>query len=126
MIVFFLSDIQPIVDRVRTAFTVVERNKRRPARDEEFGYESEHLICIIPPHVKPTFWNTHDEMPATIEIQVRTIFMHAYAEPQHDLGYKASRELSRQAKRELAWIAASSWGADQALDRLLHTLESEG
>jgi putative GTP pyrophosphokinase len=49
---------------------------------------------------------------------VRTLFQHAYAEPQHDVAYKAKTPLTRDDKRELAWIAASAWGADQALMRV--------
>jgi len=118
ILVFFLSDIQAIVERLRTMFTLIERSRRRPARDEEFGYESEHLICLIPPHVKPPEWFTRADLPTTIELQVRTIFMHAYAEPQHDLAYKTAADLPSETRRELSWIAASAWGADQAYERV--------
>jgi putative GTP pyrophosphokinase len=52
--------------------------------------------------------------------------MHAYAEPQHNIGYKPTGELPRQIKRELAWIAASAWGADQAFERLNAWNEVQG
>jgi ppGpp synthetase/RelA/SpoT-type nucleotidyltranferase len=61
-------------------------------------------------------------MPSTFELQIRTLFMHAWAEPQHDMGYKAAQELTREIRRELAWIAASAWGADQAYDRVFQRL----
>lgn len=44
--------------------------------------------------------------------------MHAYAEPQHDLSYKAAADLPSEIRRELAWVAASAWGADQAYERV--------
>jgi putative GTP pyrophosphokinase len=117
VIVFFLSDIAVVRERLLRNLTPVEYRKRRPAKDEEFGYESEHVVCILPPHMKSNEWVQRDDMPTTFELQIRTLFMHAYAEPQHDMGYKAAGELPSDIRRELAWIAASSWGADQAYER---------
>jgi ppGpp synthetase/RelA/SpoT-type nucleotidyltranferase len=50
---------------------------------------------------------------------------HAYAEPQHDLAYKPETPPSDEIRRELAWVAASSWGADQALERVRVELGEE-
>jgi putative GTP pyrophosphokinase len=72
----------------------------------------------VPPHLKHDDWGARDDLPSTFELQVRTIFMHAYAEPQHNIGYKAASELPGQVRRELAWIAASAWKADQAYERV--------
>jgi ppGpp synthetase/RelA/SpoT-type nucleotidyltranferase len=57
-------------------------------------------------------------MPETFELQVRTLFMHAWAEPQHDLGYKGPGDLTKLQKKRLAWVAASAWGADHELEGL--------
>jgi putative GTP pyrophosphokinase len=118
VIVFFLCDLLTVHEHLTRTYSTIERSQRRPERDAEFGYESDHLICIIPPHLKPNGWNMRDDMPSTFELQIRTLFMHAYAEPQHDIGYKAARDLPREIRRELAWIAASAWGADQAYERV--------
>src|ERR1700710_3329337 len=117
VIVFFLSDIPVVRTRLEKAFTPVDYRKRKPDRDESFGYESEHMICIIPPNAKTPEWLGRNDMPMTVEVQIRTIFMHAYAEPQHDLAYKGADDLSSDVRRELAWIAASAWGADHADER---------
>lgn len=119
VVVFFLQDVELVAERIRRNFSVVELTHKRPSKDEEFGYESHHLICLIPPHVTPAEWGRHDRLPATFEMQVRTLFMHAWAEPQHDLAYKGPADLPATARRELFWVAASAWGADQALDRIL-------
>lgn len=118
VIVFFLDDIRVVLERLRGTFNAVERTHKRPRKDEEFGYESAHLICNIPPHLRPKGWATRDDLPGTFELQVRTIFMHAYAEPQHNIGYKAASDLPSKIRKELAWIAASAWGADQAYERV--------
>jgi putative GTP pyrophosphokinase len=118
LLVFFLTDLPVVHRHLEATFNTVERVERRPSRDAEFGYESDHLICLIPPHLKPSQWDARADLPTTFELQIRTLFMHAYAEPQHDLAYKTSTELPKSARRELAWIAASAWGADQAFERL--------
>jgi ppGpp synthetase/RelA/SpoT-type nucleotidyltranferase len=117
-IVFFLSDLKSVREGLEASFNTVERAERRPERDAEFGYETDHMICVIPPHLKPDGWNDRSDVPSTFELQIRTIFMHAYAEPQHDMAYKTAEELPRGVRRELAWIAASAWGADQAYERV--------
>lgn len=125
IIVFFISDIPIVIDKLNGTFRSIESSFRRPAKDEEFGYESHHLVCLIPPQVKPRSWNIRDDLPTTFELQVRTIFMHAYSEPQHNIGYKASKELPKDIKKELAWIAASSWGADKAYERVWQWFRSQ-
>jgi putative GTP pyrophosphokinase len=116
VIVLFKHDIDPIVSLLLQTFTKMELEHRVPAADAEFGYESTHLVCHIAPPVRPKGWADEPSMPTTFELQVRTVFMHAYAEPNHNLGYKAAADLTRDHKRRLAWIAASAWGADEALD----------
>jgi putative GTP pyrophosphokinase len=118
VIVFFLRDMSSVQERLAQTFSTVEWSRRQPARDEEFGYESDHMICIIPPHLKPVGWVERDDMPNTFELQIRTIFMHAYAEPQHDMAYKSPGDLPGMVRKELAWIAASAWGADRAYERV--------
>ena len=119
IIAFCRSDLDPIRARLKQTFNEIEWSRRRPQRDAEFGYESDHMICTIPPQARPEGWNGRDDLPGTFEIQLRTIFMHAYAEPQHDIGYKTASELPSEIRRELAWIAASAWGADQAYERIM-------
>ena len=118
MIVFYLADVDLVHDLLAGTFNPVEKKHRKPARDAEFGYESHHLICNIPSHMKPNGWKDQEEMPETFELRVRTIFMHACAEPQHNYGYKGAEDLPSNIRKELAWIAASAWGVDQSYERV--------
>jgi putative GTP pyrophosphokinase len=118
VIVFFLNDIDNVEDRLSRSFRTVERVHRKPSRDAEFGYESRHFIYSIPVQLVPHGWIERADVPTTFELQVRTLMMHAYAEPQHDLQYRAPTDLAPETRRELAWIAASTWGADQAYERV--------
>lgn len=118
VLVFFIPDIEIVKQRLQTTFSPVESEHKHPKRDAEFAYESHHLVCVIPPIVLPPGWEALRSPPRTFELQVRTLFMHAYAEPEHDLKYKSAAELPAEIRRELAWIAASAWGADHAFHRV--------
>lgn len=126
VITFFRDDLEIVRTRLVEWFNAVEHEVKKPENPSEFDYESDHYVFVIPAHLKPEGWSSVSEMPTTFELQVRTLFMHAWAEPQHDLGYKTAdgMALDQETKRELAWIAASAWGADKALTdvagRLIH------
>jgi ppGpp synthetase/RelA/SpoT-type nucleotidyltranferase len=123
VLVFFRHDIADVVKLLTPGtFNTMEMQDKTPLKDSEFGYESTHLICHIPYELRPAEWDQEAPMPETFELQVRTLFMHAWAEPQHNLGYKAPTDLSRDERRQLAWIAAAAWGADDSLDRAWHEI----
>lgn len=123
VITFFRDDLPIVREQLVGRFGAVEHVVKEPTGPEEFGYESEHFVFVIPEHLKPSGWNAEEDMPNTFEFQVRTLFMHAWAEPQHDLGYKGS-DVDRETKRELAWIAASAWGADRTLSEVARRLNA--
>lgn len=120
VLVFFLEDIDLVVHAIKQRFNQVEDRRREPKSEVEFGYESHHLVCMIPPHCEPAGWRSQVDLPTTFELQIRTLFMHAWAEPQHDIGYKSDTDVPRDIRREWAWAASSAWGADHALQRVLN------
>ncbi|WP_349867470.1 RelA/SpoT domain-containing protein [Leifsonia sp. WHRI 6310E] len=123
VLVFFRDDLEVVESRIRDAFrAAVEFRRREPATAAAFGYESDHFIFVIDEHMKPDGWERLEPMPATFELQVRTLFMHAFAEPQHDIGYKGHEPLDSEVEREFAWIAASAWGADRTMNELYQRL----
>ena len=118
ILVLFTEDVDEAVDHMNELIMPVEYDHKRPTQYNEFDYESVHGVYTFPPPYLPPGWEEHEDMPQTFEMQVRTLFQHAYAEPQHDLGYKPSAAISDEIRRELAWIAAGCWGGDQALERV--------
>jgi putative GTP pyrophosphokinase len=122
ILVLFTSDLDPTDEHLGQLLNRVEVDHKRPDFWNQFDYESLHGVYAIPPTYLPAGWDEQEDMPGTLEIQIRTLFQHAYAEPQHDLGYKPGAELTPELSRELAWVAASSWGADKTLDRVRKTL----
>jgi len=58
-------------------------------------------------------------IPEFFELQVKTLFQHAWSEANHDLGYKPGAvPLTADAQRRLAFTAAQAWGADHIFDEL--------
>lgn len=68
------------------------------------GYRSVHYVCRLPKGPHPDF---------RFEVQVRTALQHAWAEVEHDLGYKADDELPDAIQRRFARVAALLEIADQ-------------
>jgi GTP pyrophosphokinase len=58
-------------------------------------------------------------MPTFFELQIKTLFQHAWSEAEHDLGYKPGmKPLTPDETRRLAFTAAQAWGADHIFDEL--------
>jgi putative GTP pyrophosphokinase len=64
-------------------------------------------------------------MPDFFELQIKTLFQHAWSEADHDLGYKpGSTPLNSEEKRKLAYTSAQAWGADHMFDELFRARSS--
>lgn len=125
VLTFFRNDIPVVRASVTKWFGAIEHTIKEPAGPKEFGYESDHYIFVIAEHVKPSGWDELPDMPTTFELQIRTLFMHAWAEPQHNMGYKGST-LDDNTSKELAWAAASAWGADRTFNEVALRLGGAG
>jgi putative GTP pyrophosphokinase len=106
---FFEDDI-PVVARL------IEREQRvdfRHSADKlsavepgRFGYRSLHYVCAAPADAG---------LPAAFrfEIQVRTALQHAWAEVEHDLGYKGGAAIPDVLRRRFSRVASLLEIADQ-------------
>ncbi len=81
----------------------------------EFGYRSLHYVCRADGELPPR---------ARFEIQVRTVLEHAWAEIEHDLGYKATEEIPDGVRRRLNRLAGLLELADQEFGAIRSDLES--
>lgn len=120
--VFYLQDVQAVEATVKRYYrwieeiTVVEEPKK-------FGYEGRHLVLAIPEELFEA--DERPDAPDFFELQIKTLFQHAWSEAEHDLGYKSSAPLSQHQAREMAFTAAQAWGADQMFAKLFKELEGE-
>jgi ppGpp synthetase/RelA/SpoT-type nucleotidyltranferase len=116
----YLSDIDLVSKEVEKYFRPIEMKDIVPESDSEFGYFGKHYIFFLPEDVLSE--NTRAKCPRFFELQVKTLFQHAWAEAEHDLGYKPSTVLSSDHRRRIAFSAAQAWGADRIFDELFTEL----
>ncbi len=123
VIVYYKSDIEPIVRELENNYNRVEKIKIVPDDEKEFGYEGFHFIFFTPTHIYNPY-RDNINIPYFFELQVKTLYQHAWAQSEHGLGYKSGCDLPPLIKRKLAFLAAQSWGADQILEELVNDVES--
>jgi ppGpp synthetase/RelA/SpoT-type nucleotidyltranferase len=124
IIVFYTDDVEPASQRVLKYFRHIEELRKEPASESEFGYFGRHYILALPPDCIPEGIE-RDDAPAVFELQVRTLFQHAWSEAEHDLAYKPIRPLTADEKRKFAFTAAQAWGADTIFQALFNDLNGK-
>lgn len=117
IVVFYREDVATISDTITRYFQPIEQRELVPESQWAFGYFGQHLVLPLPRDVVPSDVD-FDEVPAFFELQIKTLFQHAWSEANHDLGYKAERPLTADQERRLAYTAAQAWGADRVFSEL--------
>jgi GTP pyrophosphokinase len=118
IITFFLSDVERIDELVLKYFRAIERKDRIPESEWEFGYFGRHYVLLLPEDVVDGSLD-RSLIPDFFELQIKTLFQHAWSEAEHNLGYKPGEgPLSRDQKRRLAFTSAQAWGADHIFNEL--------
>ena len=123
IVTFYKSDVDKLTAEVAKYFRHIESVQIVPDSESEFGYEGRHFILFIPRDIFDDEIK-EDESITFFELQIKTLFQHAWSEAEHDLGYKPTTVLSRDQKKRLAFTAAQAWGADQIFDELYKQLGS--
>jgi len=118
VVVFYKSDVGRIDQHVKKYLTAIEYKKVVPDSEEEFGYFGHHLVLVLPSDVIDRDMD-RALMPDFFELQIKTLFQHAWSENNHDLGYKpGDTPLTPEQKRLIAFTSAQAWGADLIFDQL--------
>ena len=118
VVIFYLSDVEPTADIINKYYRSIESRDIIPESEWKFGYFGRHFVSIVPSDLVLQYKNsTH--VPKFFELQVKTLFQHAWSEANHDLGYKPdSKPLNADATRRLAFTSAQAWGADRIFNEL--------
>lgn len=112
VIVFYLDDIRIVESKIRNYYKPIEECLIVPDSEKEFDYEGKHFILLLPSDVFPE--NTNKNLfPQFFELQIKTLYQHAFSEASHDLAYKPGKNLTPKQRRMVAFTSAQSWGADQ-------------
>jgi ppGpp synthetase/RelA/SpoT-type nucleotidyltranferase len=120
VVTFYPSDVPRIAEEVKRFFRPIENKLLIPDSEKEFGYEGQHFILLLPTDVLAGMSSAAD--PPLFELQIKTLFQHAWSEAEHDVGYKPATPLNLLQKRKIAFTAAQAWGADRIFDELFAEL----
>ena len=120
VITHLATEVDAVVAVLRREFDVDNDrsvDKFEDLNSDEFGYRSFHLIVRLKDdRVALSDWRNFDGI--YFEIQVRSILQHAWAEIEHDLGYKSSIDVPQEIHRRFARLAGILELADDEFDRL--------
>lgn len=113
IVVYCKTDVEPVKEKINSYYRQVEQTLMVPEDVTKFGYEGFHMVCFLP----NTIFSSRDNSLVNdfFELQIKTLFQHAWSQSNHGLGYKPGSSLKPDEERMLAFIAAQSWGADKAL-----------
>lgn len=118
VVVFYKHDIARVDKMVKNYFTAIEFRDVVPDSESEFGYFGHHSILVLPSDVIAPDMD-RSLVPKFFELQIKTLFQHAWSEADHDLAYKPGHTpLTSDQKRRIAFTSAQAWGADLIFDEL--------
>lgn len=123
VICYFSDTIDLIAQELDKNFIIDFNNsvdKRKTLKANEFGYLSLHYICSLRDQDCP------DDNLKNIkfELQLRSVLQHAWAEIEHDLGYKSSYEIPRSIRRDFSRIASLLELADKQFIELKNNVSA--
>jgi len=114
VVVHYKSDVERVRVAVLREFTEIEDLPKEQPRPDMFGYEAHHFICMIPLDMRQKYSPPIE----FFELQISTLFQHAWAEANHELGHKPTTPLTYDQRRQAAWAASQAWGADEIFQSL--------
>ncbi|MDO4478749.1 MAG: hypothetical protein Q4B73_06910 [Lachnospiraceae bacterium] len=117
VILYFADDVDKVGKLVESIFNVDWDNssdKRALLDPKTFGYLSLHYICSLPEGA-----GYPEEITGIrFEIQIRTVLQHAWAQIEHDMGYKSQFGVPRAITRQFARLASLLELADEEFKRI--------
>ena len=126
IITYYDSDVERAAKIVEREFCVDKENsinKREALGPEKFGYCSVHYVVSMN---EDRLKRPENRGYAGIkcEIQIRTVLQHAWAEIEHDLGYKSEIDIPKDIRRSFSRLAGLLEVADKEFQEIRDFLET--
>jgi ppGpp synthetase/RelA/SpoT-type nucleotidyltranferase len=120
------DEVDKIGDLIQREFVVDGANsvdKRQALDPDRFGYLSLHYVCSFD-ESRTRLAENRRFSGLKFEVQVRSILQHAWAEIEHDLGYKAGSVIPAAMRRRFSRLAGLLEIADNEFMRLRDELDT--
>jgi region found in relA / spoT proteins family protein len=126
IITYFSDDVDKIAELISQEFEVDLENtidKRKSEDPTKFGYVSLHYVVgLREENTSPTLYGRFKNIK--LEIQIRTVMQHAWAEIEHDLGYKSKEDIPDQYRRQFSRLAGLIELADDNFLQLKNSINN--
>jgi len=123
---YFSEDLNTVASKIEQEFNVDWPNsidKRTAHEPDRFGYQSVHFVVSIS-EARCALAEYSRFRGFKLEIQVRSILQHAWAEIEHDLGYKSIYGVPRQVRRRFSRVAGLLELADEEFSGIRRELKN--
>ena len=124
IITYLESEVDNVAELIEKEFTKDPENSidKRILKADQFGYRSLHIVVELNKS-RSALTEYESYKGLKCEIQIRSILQHAWAEIEHDLGYKGKSAIPTSHARTFNRISALLETADNEFDRLKKELE---
>jgi ppGpp synthetase/RelA/SpoT-type nucleotidyltranferase len=126
IITYFEDEIDAIANIIEKEFHLDVQNsvdKRQLHDPVRFGYMSLHYVVELP-EKRAELTEYARFRDCKVEIQVRSILQHTWAEIEHDLGYKTKQAIPKEIRRSFSRLAGLLELADLEFARIRDQLEA--
>ena len=124
IITYFADDVDVVANIIEKEFDIDWDNsvdKRSLLDPDRFGYISLHYVSkLSESRLKLTEYRRF--VDCKVEIQIRSILQHTWAEIEHDLGYKAKVTVPKEIRRRFSQLAGLLELADDEFMRIRNDL----
>lgn len=124
VISYYADDVDKIAEIVENEFAVDEKNsidKRKALEPDRFGYCSVHYVVEMKKErLRLQEYKAYKSLKC--EIQIRSVLQHAWAEIEHDLGYKSEITIPRDIRRNFSRLAGLLELADKEFQEIRSNL----
>jgi putative GTP pyrophosphokinase len=118
----FHGTLDQVDSLIRHEFRVVERSDKSEAlvAEDRFGYQSIHYVVKLRPE-RAALAEYRRFAESVVEVQIRTILQHAWAEIEHDIQYKSSYTIPAEIRRRFMVLAGILELADREFQAIHET-----